>query len=249
MVEGGRLSEAHDSADGPPLAETQRLLAATDALLACYRRAIGHDLPNRFVAIRGFLQLLEKEQSEHLTEDGRDCLRRLRGSAQQAQEMVQMLAELGRVSPEPPPAQPTDLAEVAQEAAAEVGQLFPGRTIQYDFPQTPVALPLVRPKVRRVLVQLFKNAVQAVPGDGPVHIQVGGQVGKTGAGFSVADNGGGMTPEFAARLRDFFAGRHCLNCGLGLALVRQIVVSWGGQLDVQSTPGKGSLFSVSLPAC
>jgi signal transduction histidine kinase len=242
------LSEAPNPQDGLTPAETQRRLAAADALLACYRRVVGHDLPNRFVVIQGLLQILENEQSAHLTEDGRECLQRLKAAAQRAQGMVQMLAEIGRATPEPPPAQPTDLAEVAQEAAAEVGQLFPGRAIQYDLPQTSVALPLARPKLRRVLVQLFKNAVQAVPGDRPVQIEVGGQVGKTGAEFSVADKGGGMSPEFTARLRDFFAGQHCLNCGLGLALVRQIVVSWGGQLDVQSSPGQGSVFRVSLPA-
>jgi signal transduction histidine kinase len=242
------LSEPLDPHDGLTPAETQRRLAAADALLACYRRVVGHDLPNRFVVIHGLLQILENEQSAHLTEDGRACLHRLKAAAQRAQTMVQMLGEIGRATPEPPPAQPTDLAEVVQEAAAEVGQLFPGRAIQYDFPQSPVGLPLARPKVRRVLVQLFKNAVQAVPGDRPVQIQVGGQAGQTGAEFSVTDRGGGMSPEFTARLREFFAGRNCQGGGLGLALVRQIVASAGGQLDVQSTPGQGSVFSVSLPA-
>lgn len=91
---------------------------------------------------------------------------------------------------------------------------------------------------RRARVRLWAHAVGSNSGRGR-HVHVG-----------VGDNGPGMSPEIKARAFDaFFTTKsRGLGTGLGLPLVRSVVVTAGGELDVDSKPGKGTEVVLSLPA-
>jgi signal transduction histidine kinase len=108
-----------------------------------------------------------------------------------------------------------------------------------------------RTRLRQVLINLASNAVKYNRPDGRVELVVM----RSGAHWCVqiVDTGQGLTPQQVSHLFEPFnrlgAERGTVEgTGLGLSIARQLVLAMKGRIDVQSTPGVGSVFSVSLPA-
>jgi two-component system, NtrC family, sensor kinase len=115
-------------------------------------------------------------------------------------------------------------------------------------PELPPAS-LVRDHIMQVVTNLVTNAAQALP-EGGGHLTVRTFVcGKSSVGLAVSDDGDGIREEDQTRVFEPFfttkpAGR---GTGLGLTVVRNIVLAHGGQITFQSKPGSGTTFVVSLP--
>jgi len=102
--------------------------------------------------------------------------------------------------------------------------------------------------LRQILVNLITNAVDAVPADGG-HIRVDAATRDGGVAIAVADDGVGIAAEDAARIFEPFyttKGRG-KGTGLGLAICRELATALGGRITVESAPGRGSTFTVTLP--
>ena len=110
-------------------------------------------------------------------------------------------------------------------------------------------------KVRQVLFNLLSNAAKFTKG-GRITLEARRLAGEDGdrLGFEVSDTGIGMTPEQMARLFQAFSQadasttRHYGGTGLGLAITRHFCRMLGGDVTVASEPGKGSAFTITLPA-
>ena len=103
-------------------------------------------------------------------------------------------------------------------------------------------------QLSQVVMNLLLNACRAVgPQRGRITVRTGMEDGQ--AWFEVADDGCGIAPEVLPRIFDpFFTTRDIgQGTGLGLALSYGIVQQHGGRIDVQSAPGQGSTFRVTLP--
>jgi signal transduction histidine kinase len=99
---------------------------------------------------------------------------------------------------------------------------------------------------RQVLLNLFNNAIDAMPRGGELHLTTVEEPGRVGV--VVADRGVGMDDETRARIfTPFFSTRIGSGTGLGLSVSLQIVESHGGTIEVESAPGRGSVFTVWLP--
>ena len=211
-----------------------------ERLLGCFQKALGHEFANQLVALQGLARLLVEEQSDRLDEEGRSLLLHAADLARRADGLARTLADMGRVLRDLGPAETAALPDVAYEAAAEVNLLFPGWAVRYHFPQEASVLPVSRRSLRLVLIHLLRNAVQA-GGGRLVPLDVGSRRTAEGVEWWVKDDGRGLTDAERSNLFECFAGG---TAGLGLFLVRQIVVAWGGAVSVQSAPGKGTTFSV-----
>jgi two-component system, NtrC family, sensor kinase len=102
--------------------------------------------------------------------------------------------------------------------------------------------------LRQILVNLITNAVDAVPEDGG-HIRVEAATRQGVVAIAVADDGVGIAAEDAARIFEPFyttKGRG-KGTGLGLAICRELATALGGRITVDSAPGHGSTFTVTLP--
>jgi two-component system NtrC family sensor kinase len=102
--------------------------------------------------------------------------------------------------------------------------------------------------LRQILVNLITNAVDAVPEDGG-HIRIEAAPRDGVVAIAVADDGVGIAPEDAARIFEPFyttKGRG-KGTGLGLAICRELATALGGRITVDSSPGRGSTFTVTLP--
>jgi two-component system sensor histidine kinase PilS (NtrC family) len=99
---------------------------------------------------------------------------------------------------------------------------------------------------RQALWNLCLNAFEAMPGGG--ELRVGAEVTDGTLVVRVTDTGEGVAPEDAAHIFEPFYSTKTSGTGLGLAMVQRIAQDHGGRVDVQSEPGGGSTFSISVPA-
>jgi signal transduction histidine kinase len=106
-------------------------------------------------------------------------------------------------------------------------------------------------RVRRVVINLIENAAQALgemPADGAERrITVQTSADQGGVEIRVADTGPGIPPENLARIFEPLFSTKSFGTGLGLATVKQIVGQHGGTIDVDSTIGQGTCFTIRLP--
>jgi signal transduction histidine kinase len=101
-------------------------------------------------------------------------------------------------------------------------------------------------QMRQVLINLFKNALEAMPRGG--QITISSRVKGSDLEISVTDTGEGMPPEVAANIFQPYYTTKEKGSGLGLAICQFIVKDQhGGCLEADSTPGKGSTFTIRLP--
>jgi signal transduction histidine kinase len=219
-----------------------------ERLLAAYQQALGHELPNQLVAIQGMVRLLQTEESERVSPEGREFLTQLANAARRAHELVRGVAEVGRVLRAACGAEPLAVADVAREAGAATKQLYAAVPIEYHFTHPSPRLAVGRPALYQVFVQLLHNAAQSACGDRPVRIDVGGGEQGGHVEFWVADNGRGLSEVERRRLFEPFApGALAGNSkGLGLFLVSQVVSTWGGTVSAESTPGRGATFRIRV---
>jgi two-component system, NtrC family, nitrogen regulation sensor histidine kinase NtrY len=112
-----------------------------------------------------------------------------------------------------------------------------------------------RDELRRVFVNLVANAVEAAdPAKGAVRVVVRsrparlGGTGRAGLLATVEDDGVGIPPEARARLFEPDFSTKSSGTGLGLAIVKRIVSDLGGEVAIESEPGRGTKASVWLPA-
>ena len=216
-----------------------------DRLLHVLQKALGHELPNQLIAVQGLGRMLDLEERERLSADGRQYLERLLAAAQRTHELVRSLAEVVRACRLGPPSQPISVEQALREATAELGLGPP--TVEVRLPADGPMVAMPGTALRQLLIQLLRNARQAETPDRPLRIEVGGETAETCVVFWVGDNGRGIEPDKLAKLFEPFAVREGSRAGVGLLLVRQIVDHHGGTVDVASTPGQGSRFTITLP--
>ncbi len=115
-------------------------------------------------------------------------------------------------------------------------------------------LPQIQADARRidqVLTNLLSNALRHTPAGGRIVVAIRSDTEELT--FTVADNGEGIPAEHLPYIFDRFyrvadsRSRREGGAGLGLAIVKQMVEAHGGRVSVQSTPGQGTTFTVSLP--
>jgi two-component system, sporulation sensor kinase E len=105
--------------------------------------------------------------------------------------------------------------------------------------------PIDPAQIKQVLVNLMKNAIQAMTRDGRLTLET--TVSGDGVVLSVGDTGGGIPPEQLSRIYEPFFTTKKKGSGLGLMIVRRIVRDHNGQLNVESHVGKGTVFRIWLP--
>jgi two-component system sensor kinase FixL len=205
---------------------------------------IAHEIKNPLLIIGGFARQLLKTSG--LDEKSRQ---RLGIMAEEVAHLESLVAEM-RDFVRPPTAQksPGDIDALLGETLEFFGDTFKEQHIEVRRAQ-PGSLPAVsfdRNQIRRVLINLFKNAMEAMPRGGTLTITA--QVKAPNLEIAVRDTGEGMTPEVAAHIFQPYYSTKEKGTGLGLAICQFIVKEQhGGCINAESTPGHGSTFTIQLP--
>jgi len=149
-----------------------------------------------------------------------------------------------------PKADRVDLADLARRAAALLKVRAAERGIRIDPPGTDETLLASGDdgRVVQILVNLIGNAIRHSPDQASIWLRVETQGGL--ALVIVADQGQGIAPEHHARIFEKFArlGQDGSGSGLGLYIARRLARAMGGDIVVDSAPGQGARFVLSLPA-
>jgi signal transduction histidine kinase len=238
------MDETSPAHSPPPDDAAARRLARAERVLACFQHTLNHDLPNQLVAIQGLLQILELEESERLSDDGRDYVRRLAGTTQRVQQMVATLKAIGKAASDAGAAEEVSLPDLAREAVAELKGMFPTRAVTYHLRFAVPSVRLSRRLLHRAVVEVLRLVF--VNGDAePLHVQMESRPAPGGALLTVGRKGAGEEP--GPDLGRLPAPEPTGEADkLALALVRELADAWGGSLTVQSDPGRGTLYALLL---
>lgn len=148
-----------------------------------------------------------------------------------------------------------DLREVVQQALDEVTLQAQARHIELQMVQTSSGQAMVRGdavQIRRALINLMNNAIKFSPAESVVQVEISHD--EAFARVAIADQGPGIPSSDLGKLfrryQRLESGQHLrvsAGVGLGLVFVDTVARRHGGQIEVTSTPGQGSCFTLSLP--
>lgn len=154
---------------------------------------------------------------------------------------------LQAIRPAAPQLRPASLNEVVRETLDLLRPEIENRglTVREKLAPSLPATPMDPGQIKQVLVNLCKNALQAMTSGGTLTLAT--HTGPDGVGVSVGDTGGGIPEEQINRLFQPFFTTKKKGTGLGLMIVQRIVREHGGRIEVESRVGRGTTFRVWLP--
>lgn len=227
----------------------QQQLLQADKLASIGQLAAGvaHEINNPLGIILGYTQLLIREEPEGT--ERREDLKTIEKHTRTCKTIVEDLLSFARRSHTKK--EPTSLHEIIEEVLSVVRHNLELRRIRVDVRFDPEVRAVVvdKDKMRQVFMNLIMNAQQAIGKDG--RISIGTFLDDDGkhVRVSVSDTGVGIDPRHLPRIFDpFFTTKSTgEGTGLGLSVSYGIVKDHGGEILVESEPGKGSVFTVLLP--
>ena len=225
--------------------EMRRDLHTRDQQMQMMLSGIAHEVRNPLGGIELFSGLLR----EDLQDDPEKLsnVQRIERELTYLKKVVEDFLDFARKRP--PTKAAVDLAALAREAAEVLGADAAQREVELSVAPVEAELPAVScdpEQVRRVLLNLTRNALQATAAGGSVTLGLAAD----GAGqvqLQVRDTGRGMEPEQLERVFTPFYTTREKGTGLGLALAHKIVIDNGGEITARSTINEGSVFCVTLP--
>jgi PAS domain S-box-containing protein len=209
-----------------------------------------HDLQEPLRVMIGYAQLLSRRYGEQLDEDGREFLDYLAGGANRMHALVQGLLEYSRVGAKGVHPARVDGEVLLEQVLTNLRRSIEesGAIVTHDPLPVVVADEL---QLARVFQNLIANSIKFRSEEQP-RIHVSAERRGDEWTFSVRDNGIGIDPQHAERIFLIFQRLHTREeypgSGIGLAICKKIVMGHGGRIWVESQPGRGAVFSFTLPA-
>ena len=245
--------------------ESERVQALT--LLAA---SVAHEIGNPLNALHIHLQLMEREVKKLRSDEWRvagggkaasrvtrhasnhDAALKLEQYLDVAKGEINRLDYivtqfLGAIRPAPVRLKMASLNEVAEKTVELLRPEIENRgvTVKTKLSRNLTATPIDATQLQQVLVNLMKNAAQAMTTGGTLTLQTGET--SDGVWLSVTDTGGGIPQEQINRIFEPFYTTKKKGSGLGLMIVQRIVRAHNGRIELESHVGKGTTFRVWLP--
>ena len=216
---------------------------------------VSHELKTPLTVVSGFLETLSDNLHDMTPDEAMRMLRLAHEQGRRMQQLVEDLLTLARLETGSPPPldEEVDVAILLAEVACEAQALSAGRhRIEVD-PGPHVRIVGSAAELRSAFGNLATNAVRYTPAGGRVRLRWNVLADGTGM-YSVEDTGIGIEARHVPRLTERFyridrgRSRESGGTGLGLAIVKHVLTRHQATLDVQSEPGRGSFFTVRIPA-
>jgi PAS domain S-box-containing protein len=206
---------------------------------------VAHDFNNLLLVIRGYSELaLQKAGADA---DNSEEIGAVIAAADKAASLTAQLLAFSRR--QVLNAETFDLCDAVEEMTTLLERLI-GADIELTVfcADRPTLIHADRSQIGQVVANLAVNATDAMPDGGHLFIEVSQDAGRRQALLVVRDDGAGMDERTAAQVFEpFFTTKGSDGTGLGLSTVHGIVTQSGGRIAVDSRPGKGSTFTISLP--
>jgi len=245
-IENARLFEA-EREQRKLVERSQAQLVRSEKLAATGRLAasLAHEINNPLQAIHNGLQLILNFPLE--PDEQREYLQLAAEEVERLIDMVTRILEFAR--PPQQARQPTDVGDIIEKVLALTSKYLQHRNIvlrQDRAPNLPRVM-IAPDELGQVFLNLVLNAVDAMPGGGILSIS--SRLAEDGRlAIALSDTGVGIPPEHLDRIFEPFFSTKEGGTGLGLTVCHNVVKRYGGEITVQSVYGKGTTFTVWLPA-
>jgi signal transduction histidine kinase len=229
-----------------------RQLTAANRELEAFTYSVSHDLRAPLRAISSFAHILDKDYRESLGAEGSRCLDKIIATSSRMATLIEDLLLYARTACAAEGAVPVPLAPLTQHVSTIFGERISSTGARIEIVE-PLATPLGDPTlIGQILNNLVDNALTYCCVEGTPQVRI---TSKRTGGYvmiQVADNGIGIEPEYHEKIFQVFQRLHSRDeypgTGLGLAIVAKAVRVMEGAVSVESAPGRGSTFTVRLPA-
>ncbi len=240
-------------------AELERAIRMKDEFLA----SMSHELRTPLTGILGLSEALQYETYGPLNERQRHSLELIESGGRHLLELITDILDISKIEAGRLDLQieTGSLNEICQSSLHLVKGLQQKKSLQVGYTISPADILITgdQRRIKQALVNLLSNAIKFTPEGGSLGLEVSAEAAATGdeaAGFVrlvVWDTGIGIRAEDLKNLFQPFIqldsklSRQYTGTGLGLALVKRLVELHHGRVEVESTPGQGSRFTIYLP--
>ena len=222
--------------------------------LARFFSVLSHDLKSPIFAIDGFSELLISDYSNCLDEEGQDFLRRIRSSSQHMKRVLEEMSRMVKLLARPNARKPTPLRELVEEVLLKHNYMIEEGGVKVDVSPDLPTLNVDTEKMREALGAVVGNALFFTDkAKGERTIAIGCTSDSKEHRIFIRDNGIGIDPRYSASVFELGGASKLDKArgggpGYGLYLARRVAEIHGGDLTVETVPGEGSTFYLTLPA-
>ena len=257
------LTHANADLERRVAAATEELRAANQALASVaqtkdeFLASVSHELRTPLHAVLGITEAIQENVYGALNDRQLQAVQTIEASGRDLLALINDVLdvakiEAGRLDLD---CQPFAVDSLCQSSLRLLREAAAKKHLTLDLRLDPDAPQLVADarRLKQVLVNLLSNAVKFTPDGGRIEVATAADRETQRLEISVSDSGIGIAPENLPKLFQPFRqidarlAREYSGTGLGLALVRRLVELHGGSVSVESRPGEGSRFIVSLP--
>ncbi len=214
------------------------------ATIGTLAAGLAHEIRNPLTSVRGFFQLLEPEL---IKSQKKEYLNIILGELDRVNSVITDFLNSTKPS-SPKPHQVETSALLAEIKLLTEGEaLLRDINLHFFCPADIPSLHIDKDQIKQVLLNIIRNAFDAVSPQGKVEVTAQWQATSQKVLIMVKDDGIGMDQQTITRMFDPFFTTKENGTGLGMAVTYQIIRNHGGEIKVNSIPGIGSTFIISLP--
>jgi signal transduction histidine kinase len=224
----------------------EKYLEKAEQMLALGEIAAGvaHEIRNPLTSVRGFLQLVKNKNPDN--PEIAEYMDIAMEEIDRANDIITEFLKFAR--PQKPRLSQENINTIIAEVIKIIIPGFHYKNIQVKHIKEDVPLlTLDRDQWKQVFINLFQNSLQALRAGGSLFVQTSFDPGSQKARIIIADTGCGMSREVLDKVFTPFYTTKETGTGLGLSIVYRIVKNHGGDIEIESEPGKGTTFTISLP--
>ncbi len=232
------------------LEERSRELESANHELDSFSYSVSHDLRAPLRAIDGFARILAEDHTSGLDGEGLRVLSIIRSNVGKMAQLIDDLLAFSRLGRKQLAVGEVDMTGLVHQICRDAERAAGDRSLTFRVGDLPAAV-ADRALVEQVWVNLISNAVKYTRGREDAIIVIDGTIEADQVVYRISDNGVGFDMRYANKLFGVFQRLHATSefegTGVGLALVRRIVVRHGGWISADGRPGAGATFEFALP--
>ncbi len=209
---------------------------------------VAHEIGNPLNSLDIQLQLMQRRVKKLAAKSRGDFEESINVARQEVGRLDHIITQFLRaIRPQPLVVKPEILNTVVQESVSFLGPEINDRDILVELELEPSLPPIDvdRDQIKQAFYNIIRNAIQAMRSGGILRVCSGAD--ETHQYVSFADTGGGIQPDDISRVFEPYFTTKQGGTGLGLLIVRRIIRAHGGEVIIESAPGRGVTMTVRLP--